>query len=78
MVPLAQRAGAALARMDYLRLASRPLTDPAAILDADDDVLLSCLNGNNSKLKVLRMAARAALDGDDSTDFADLLPASTD
>jgi hypothetical protein len=40
--------------------------------------LLSCLDGDNSKLQVLRQAARAARDGDDSTDFADLLPASTD
>jgi helicase len=78
LVPLAQRAGAALDRTDYLRLASRSLTDPAAILDADDDVLLPCLNGNNSKVQALRRAARAARDGDDSTDFADLLPASTD
>jgi helicase len=77
-VPLAQRAGAALDRTDYLRLASRSLTDPAAILDADDDVLLPCLNGNTSKLQALRQAARTARDGDDSTDFADLLPASTD
>ncbi|MFB4285506.1 DEAD/DEAH box helicase [Nonomuraea sp. MTCD27] len=78
LVPLAQHAGASLDRADYLRLASQPLTDPAAILDADDDLLLSCLNGNNSKIKALRRAASAALDGDDSTDFADLLLASTD
>ena len=78
LVPLAQRAGAALGRTDYLRLASRSLADPAAILDTDDEVLLSCLNGDNSKVQVLRQAARAARDGDDSTDFADLLPASTD
>ncbi|MFG1879306.1 DEAD/DEAH box helicase [Sphaerisporangium sp. NPDC049003] len=78
LVPLAQRAGAALDRTDYLRLASESLTDPAAILDADDDVLLPCLNGNRSKLRVLREAARTARDGDDSTDFVDLLPASTD
>ena len=78
LVPLAQRAGAALGRTDYLLLASRSLADPAAILDADDDVLLSCLNGDNGKLQVLRQAARAARDGDDSTDFADLLPASID
>jgi replicative superfamily II helicase len=78
LVPLAQRAGAALDRADYLRLASRSLADPAAILDADDDVLLSSLNGDNSKFQVLRQAARAVRDGDDSIDFADLLPASTD
>lgn len=78
LVPLAQRAGAALDRTDYLRLASRDLADPSAILDAEDDVLLSCLSGNNGKLQVLRHAARAARDGADSTDFADLLPASTD
>jgi helicase len=78
LVPLAQRAGAALGRTDYLRLASRSLADPAAILDTGDDILLSCLNGDNSKLRVLRQAARAAHDGDAGTDFADLLPASTD
>ena len=77
-MPLAQRAGAALGRTDYLRLASRSLADPAAILDTDDEILLPCLNGDNSKLQVLRQAARAARDGDDGTDFADLLPASTD
>ncbi|ROO60362.1 replicative superfamily II helicase [Micromonospora sp. Llam0] len=78
LVSLAQRAGAALDRTDYLRLASRSLTEPEAVLDADDDILLPCLNGNTSKLKALRQAARAARDGDDSTDFADLLPASID
>jgi hypothetical protein len=78
LVPLALRAGAALDRADYLRLASRELADPTAILNAEDDVLLSCLTGNNSKLQVLRHAARAARDGADSTEFADLLPASTD
>jgi hypothetical protein len=78
LVPLAQRAGAALDRTDYLRLASQSLADPAAIDGADDNVLLPCLNGNNSKLQVLRRAARAAREGDDSTDIADLLPASTD
>lgn len=78
LVPLAQRAGAALSRTDYVRLAARSLTDPAAILDTDHDALLSCLNGDNSKLQLLRQAARAARDGDDSTDLADLLPPSTD
>jgi ATP-dependent DNA helicase len=76
LVCLAQRAGAALDRTDYLRLASRSLADPAAILEADDDVLLSCLNGNTRRLQALQQAARAARDGDNSTDFADLLPAS--
>ena len=78
LVPLAQRAGAALNRRDYLGLASESLTDLAAIVDTDDDVLLRCLNGNRSKLLLLREAARTARDGDDSTDFADVLPASTD
>jgi replicative superfamily II helicase len=78
LVPLARHAGAALSRPDYLQVASQSLADPAAILDADDDVLLSCLNGDNRKLQVLRQAARATRDGDDSTDFADLLPASID
>jgi helicase len=78
LVPLAQHAGAALGRTDYLRLAAKPLTDPTAILDASDDVLLQCLNGDKTKLPMLRQAARAAYDRDDSTDFADLLPASVD
>jgi replicative superfamily II helicase len=78
LVPLAQRAGAGLDRTDYLRLASGSLADPAAILDADDDVLRSCVNGDNGKLQLLRRAAHAARGRDDSTDFADLLPASTD
>lgn len=77
-MPLAQRAGTALGRTNYPRLASRSLDDPAAILDTGDDDLLSCLNGDNSKLLVLRQAARTVRDGDDSTGFADLLPASTD
>jgi hypothetical protein len=78
LVPLAQHAGAALGRTDYLRLAAKPLTDPTAILDASDDVLLQCLNGDKTKLPMLRQAARAAYDRNDSTDFADLLPASVD
>jgi replicative superfamily II helicase len=78
LVPLAQRAGAALNRTDYLRLASHSLARPAAIRDADDVVLLSCLNGDISKLQSLRQAARAARDDDETTDFADLLPASID
>jgi ATP-dependent DNA helicase len=78
LVPLAQSAGAALGRTDYLRLAAKSLTDPTAILDADDDVLLQCLNEGKTKLPMLRQAARAARDRDDGTDFADLLPASAD
>jgi hypothetical protein len=78
LVPLAQGGGAALGRTDYLRLASESLTDPAAILDADDAVLLSCLNGDSSKLRLLRDAARAARDDDEIADFPDLLPASID
>ncbi|GAA1807934.1 DEAD/DEAH box helicase [Actinomadura chokoriensis] len=78
LVALAQRAGAALNRTDYLRLAAESLTEPAAILDTDDEVLLPCLNDNRSKLRLLREAAQTARDDDDSTDFADLLPASTD
>lgn len=75
LVPLARHTGAALDRTDYLRLASRSLTDLAAIDDSDDDVLLACLNGNSSKLQVLRQAARTAHESDD---IADLLPISTD
>ncbi|WP_433221454.1 DEAD/DEAH box helicase [Dactylosporangium sp. CS-047395] len=78
LVPLALHAGAALDRTDYLRLATRSLVDPAAIADAEDEPLLACLNSNTSKLDLLRRAARAARDGADSTDFADLLPASAD
>ncbi len=78
LVPLALRTGAALSRTDYLRLASASLADHAAILDADDEVLLSCFSGDRRKLQVLRQAARAMRDGDDNTDFADLLPPSSD
>ncbi|WP_328848535.1 DEAD/DEAH box helicase [Micromonospora zamorensis] len=78
LVPLAQHAGAALDRTDYLRLAAAFLADPSAILDAADDTLLPYLNSSHSKLRVLRRAARAAQDGDDSTDFADLLRPSID
>jgi replicative superfamily II helicase len=78
LVPLAQHAGNSLDRTDYLQLARRSLTDPTAIVDADDDRLLACLNGNRSRLAVLRQSARAARDGGDRTDFADLLPTSTD
>lgn len=78
VVPLAQCAGTALGRTDYLHLASQSLADPAAILDAGDAVLLSCLNSDSSKLRLLREAARAVRDDDEITDFADLLPASID
>ncbi|GAA0547489.1 caspase family protein [Paractinoplanes ferrugineus] len=78
LVPLAQHAGAALDRPDYLRLAAASLTDPETVLDAEDDTLLACLNGNQSKLRQLRKAAREARDGDDDTDFADMMPAATD
>lgn len=78
LVPLAEHAGAALSRMDYLRLAAQSLVDPAVILDAADDTVLSCLNGDGSKLNPLRQAARAARDDDEDAGFAGLLPASID
>jgi helicase len=78
LVPLARCAGSALGRMDYLRLASQSFADPAAVLNADDAVLLSCLNSDSSKLQLLRQAARAVRDDDENIDFADLLPASID
>jgi hypothetical protein len=79
LVPLAQRTGAALDRSDYLRLNSESLAEPEAILDADEDALLSCLNGNTTKLLALQHAALTARDADgNSTGFAELLPASTD
>jgi hypothetical protein len=78
LVPLAKHAGNALSRADYLQLASQSLADSARVLNADDDVLLACLNGDHGKLRVLRQAARAARDNDDGANLADLLPPSAD
>jgi helicase len=78
LVPLALYARTALDRTDYLRLAGSSLTDPTAILNAEDDVLLECVNGNTNRLALLRRAAQAARDGDDAADFADFLPPSID
>ncbi len=78
LVPLAQHAGTSLGRADYLRLADQSLTDAAVIVDAEEDALLSCLNGDRTRLAALLQAARTAHADGDRSDFADLLPSSTD
>jgi helicase len=78
LVPLALHANGRLDRPDYLRLHRQRLTDPAAILAADEEVLLACVGGSTSRLRHLRHAAQAALDDAAPVTFSDVLPAATD
>jgi hypothetical protein len=78
LVPLALHVNGSLDRPDFLRLHNQGLTDPAAILDADDETLLACVGGSTSRMIHLRRAAQAAHDDADHVDFADVLPAAVD
>lgn len=69
---LAQHAGTSIGRADYLRLAEQSLTDPAVILDADEDALLACLHDDRTRLAALQQAARAAHAGGERSDFTEL------
>src|SRR6266511_1010664 len=78
MVSIALHTGAELARQDYLTLHSQGLTDPATILDTDDERLLSCVRGDRDRLRALRRAASNVLEGEGTPDFANVLPVSPD
>ncbi|MFE9187767.1 DEAD/DEAH box helicase [Micromonospora haikouensis] len=78
LVPLALHANGRLQRPDFLRLHSRGLHEPAAILNTDDNTLLACVGGSTARLAHLRHAAQTAQDDRQDLDFADVLPASTD
>lgn len=57
VVNLARYAGTELTRGDYLRLTAAQLIDPEVIAAADDDALLSCLDGDRRRLAIVRDAA---------------------
>ena len=60
-VDLARYAGGGLLRGDYRRLIAAGLINCESITAADDEALLSCLDGNRSRLTVLRSAAERFL-----------------
>ncbi|WP_125911316.1 MULTISPECIES: DEAD/DEAH box helicase [Pseudonocardia] len=78
LVPLALHADGVLGRPDLLRLLRQGLTDPAAILMADDDTLAECVGSDASRVALLRRVAQEAQDDAHDLEFADVLPVAVD
>ncbi|MFZ0216909.1 MAG: hypothetical protein WAM30_13330, partial [Candidatus Dormiibacterota bacterium] len=73
MAPLARRLGQDLTRSQYLRLYARGFTGPDAVAAAQDDDLLSCLDGDRRKLHRLRHVTSVTATQDVDIDIAALL-----
>lgn len=73
MAPLARRLGQDLTRSQYLRLHAKGFTGPDAVVAADDDDLLSCLDGDRRQLQRLRRVTSEAAAQDVDMDIATLL-----
>lgn len=56
-VDLARMLGTELTRGDYCRLGAAGLVEPDAIVSADEDAVLDCLDGDRGKLGLVRDAA---------------------
>lgn len=72
-VPIARAAGTRLGRPDYQELVKGGLTTPDAIDAAADETLLSCLGGDDEKVRVVRDAATAIRTGPEAAP-APMLP----
>jgi hypothetical protein len=73
MAPLTRRLGQDLSRSQYLRLHARGFTGPDAVAAAEDDDLLSCLEGDRRKLHWLRHVTSVTATQDVDIDIAALL-----
>jgi hypothetical protein len=55
--------GSQLTRGEYQRLLHAGICDPAAVIEASDESILACLNGNGNgnKLDLIKRVAKAVL-----------------
>jgi hypothetical protein len=79
LVPIAQYAEVPLGRSVYLGLAREDLTTVDAIIDADEAMVLRCVDNNSEQLKiVLEAAERAKNEAEQRFSLDDLVPPLTD
>lgn len=68
-IELAMQAGPRLTRGDYLRLLEAGLYSIDILENSSDETVLSCLNGNNEKLTIIRQAIEAHRQQEDELKF---------